>query len=215
MIYRNYKDTDMNQDHNEADFIEAIARQFFIDTEAERLYDLYVGQVKARLFDAFDVKPHDAIRQQDFHDPAFEAALKNVAAGLSKQDISDCLTSDVQRVVTTLQVLGRLEGLLPGVLNQLLTLGISNGLHMQKKAVMVATSVETMKRNGLYEKWTKTMDAMNQPKRKDKHSAVVQFVMGVEGVSQAEAVQKVTAQYKKDPDSVARSVRRSNSRRKK
>ena len=202
----------MNQDHNEADFIEAIARQFVIDTEANRLYALYQDQVKERIFDAFDVNKHDPVRQIDFCDPSFFNALKNVADGLSKKDISDCLSSDVQRIETALQLLQKLEVVLPGVLDQLLMLGLMNGKRMREKAVLMATSELTMRMNGLYENWTETIDAMNQPKQKDRYSAQVKFIMDVEGVSQAEAVKRVAAQYKKDQDSLAKSVRRSNSR---
>lgn len=202
----------MNQDHNEADLIEAIARQFVIDTEANRLYALYQDQVKERLFDAFDVDKHDTLRQIDLCDPSFFTALKNVADGLSKKDISDCLLSDVQRVETALQLLQKLEVVLPGVMDQLLMLGLMNGKRMREKAVLMATSELTMRMNGLYENWTETIDAMSQPKQKDRYSAQVKFIMDVEGVSQAEAVKRVAVQYKKDPDSLAKSVRRSNSR---
>ncbi len=215
MSYRNHKDTDMNQDHIEANFIEAIARQFIIDTEASRLHALYQDQVKDRLFDAFDVPKHTSGRNIDFYDPGLYAALKNVADGLSKQDISDCFSSDVKLIATTLQALHKLEFLLPGVLSQLLLLGITNGMNFHNKAVLMATSEETMRRNDLYGKWSETIEAMNNPKQKDRYSAQVKFIMDVEGVSQAEAVKRVAAQYKKDQDSLARTVRRSNSRDKK
>ena len=181
--------------------------------EASRLFNLYQSKIKTLIFDCFEVPEETNFRNVDLTDPKFCEAVLDVAAGLDAGDISECLSSNVKRVSLALKVFGRLEEVLPGLLTQVVTLGLLKGKEMKEKASFIAKQDEILRSNGFYDAWKKMIEAGHSPKKKDYLLRQIEFYRVVNGGSQIDAIREMAKQTGRDQESIGRVVRRSKKRK--